>query len=223
VNHKTLNARRDLNLARRIDAAGVRIYIEEDDPEGSCVPPDGLLVYQRGGEADSSVFDFFGGTGVMMDLLITFNLPGFAISAFGLELPWTDEVTWLEDPRETGDRSDVYRFGRNVLEFDRSLVLNHSADVRLIRPRGSSIRGYLLGTAAEPVPDQFRHGTMIPAFVVVFDQFGNRHRSAISLWSDRSQSRLRHSGVKPKRGGLFDHPDPVFHQPGAEDDQNLGK
>jgi hypothetical protein len=44
--------------------AGVAIHIPEDGEQGSCMPPDGLIVRQQGGVPESTAFEFEGGTGL---------------------------------------------------------------------------------------------------------------------------------------------------------------
>lgn len=196
-----------LALARRIRAAGRPIYIAEDDGEAQCIPSDGLLMYQTGGVIESCAIDYAGGTAFLIQLIITIKLPNFAISAFGLELPWKDEsFHWLEDPLEIDGSSRCYRFGdRDLPEFERNQVINHYADVRRVYSSGHSLKGFLLGCGLERMPEQFRRGTMIPAFVIVYDQFGHDYRSSVELYSDRSLARPR---VSRKRN-LLDHPDSI--------------
>jgi len=122
----------DLTLARRIRAAGCRIYIEEDDGEASAIPAEGLRVYQVGGVTESCAIAnrSYGGVAFVIHICISIKLPNFAISVFRLEVPWRNEYYWLQDPLETDGRSENYRFGGLDLEFHRSQVLNHYADVR---------------------------------------------------------------------------------------------
>lgn len=171
---KTMNTRtslKSLYLARRIRAAGRQIYIQEDDCESTDVPSDGLLIYLFGEVNDSFATNFLGGTAFIIQVNITINLPRFAIGGFGLELEWECAVDWLEDPNE-GERPDIYRFGgRELPEFKRGQVLNHRADVCQIHPRGSSLRGYLLGVGDNPIPDRIQHGMMIPGFLSVLISF----------------------------------------------------
>ena len=51
---------------------------------------------------------------------------------------------------------------------------------------------------------------MIPAFLIVYDQFWKGYRSPISLWRDCTQKpgRDARSGMR-RKGGLFDHRDPI--------------
>jgi hypothetical protein len=113
----------------------------------------------------------------------------------------------LEDPIEIGGRSVFYRFGGGELpEFERSEVLNHCDDVRRIWSRGASLKGYLLGIANEPIPEQYPHGAIIPAFLIIYDQFSRPYRTSVSLWTDRTAKPVRR--VR-RTSGLLDRPDPV--------------
>lgn len=199
----------NLELARRIRAAGILIDIPEDDPDAPSVPLEDVLIRQTGGVVESAAFDFAGGAGFTVSLVVTINVRSFAISAFELEVPWGDTVRFLEDPLEINGTSEIYRFGgRYQLEFHRNEVLNHHADVRRILRRGSSLTGLLLAIGGQGIPDEFRHGTDIPAFVIVYDQYNWEHRSPISLWADRSAKLRPAANPKAKRRRLFECPDP---------------
>jgi hypothetical protein len=197
----------NLALARRIRAAGIAIHINEDDEEVPRDPSTGLLIYQAGGVSESRMFDYFGGTGYMINAAITVNVPLFAIARFGLELPWKGPVRWLEDPLEA-DGSAMYRFGGDeALEFERNHVLNHFANVRRTWSRGESLQGLLLGTVDAPIPTKFRHGMKIPGFLIVYDQFWREYRSSVSLWLDRHETATRRALSGHER--LFSRRDPT--------------
>jgi hypothetical protein len=202
-----------LDLARRIRAAGRPIYISEDDGEARCIPCDGLRVRQTGGVDESRAIDCCGGTAFVISLLITNKLPRFAIADFGLELPWKQEsFYWLEDPLQIDGTSRRYRFGgKDLPEFDREQVINHHADVTRILSPGDSLKGFLLGYGFESIPEKFRHGMMIPAFVIVYDQLGRDHRSPVELQAVRSRTPPR----VLRRSTLLDHPDPIVHRSGT--------
>jgi hypothetical protein len=212
---KTTRAAGNLELARRIRAAGIPLHIPEDDGEARSVRSDGLRLRQYGGRTESTAFDLAGGTGFVIWLMVTAHLAGLAISAFELEVPWAGTVRCLEDPLEVDGTSTVYRFGgRDSLEFDREKVLNHQADVRRILPRGASIRGCLLAVGSQSIPDHFQHGETIPVFVNVYDQYTNAYRWPVSLWADRSEKLRPAAQPKAKRKGLFeclDPPGPLSH------------
>ena len=196
-----------LNVARRIRAAGRPIYIAEDDDEARTIPCDGLHVRNTGGVMDSQAIDCSGGTAFILSLSITINLPKFAISAFGLEPPWkNDSFCWLEDPLQIDGTSRCYRFGsRDLPEFDRRQVINHRANATRIFSSGESLKGFLLGYGFDSIPEQFRQGTMIPAFVIIYNQFGHEHRSPVELQVVRNLARPR----VLRKSSLLDHPDPI--------------
>lgn len=209
---KDKNRTDPLDLARRIRAAGRPIYIAEDDGESPCIPSDGLRVRQVGGVFESAAFDCGSGTGFKIYLVITSNLPNFAISCFDLELPWQVKyLQWLEDPLLIGGSSRCYRFGGDdYLEFERSDVINHYADVTRPFSPGGSVRGFLLAFGYNLIPEEFPHGATIPSFLLIYDQFGRQFRAPVKLWADRSKKNLRRrvSGV-PRKGGLLDKRDPI--------------
>lgn len=198
----------NLELARRIRAAGILIDVREDNICAPPIPRQGVFIYQTGGVPESSAFDWFGGTGFIVSLKITVNQPAFAISAIELEVPWGDWVRLLQDPQRVDCDSRAYQFGGwPCLEFDREDVLNHHADVRRLIRCGSSIEGLLLGTGSRSIPDEFQHGASIPAIVTIYDQYMNKYRSSVSLWADRSEKLRRAAHPKPKRKRLFECPD----------------
>ena len=202
----------DLALARRIRAAGRRIYILEDDGDAPYTPSGALRVYQTGGVIESRAFDWCQGTGFQIYLVITNHRPGFAISAFELKLPWTNSsFYWLEDPIVFDGASHCYRFmGNGVLEFKRNLVINHYADVTQTFSSGQSVKGYLLGFGSDPIPKDFPHGAKIPAFLIIYDQEGQQHRSTLELWADRNKTNPPPPrGAMKRKGGLLDKRDPI--------------
>jgi hypothetical protein len=204
------NTSDNLALARRIRAAGVAIHIAEDDEKGSCMPSDGLIVRQLGGLPDSTAFEFEGGTGYIIDLAITVNLPIIAIADFDLELPWEKiSFRWLQDPLELGDFSTPYRFtGKNSLAYERGQVINHFADVRQTLRQGQSISGLLLGISNDPITDEFKTGTLVPATVVISDQFLRKYRADVRLFINKQEKHRREgSSIIYRRGGLFEKPD----------------
>jgi hypothetical protein len=201
-----------LVLARRIRSAGCPIFIAEDDGEARCIPSDELRVSQTGSVIESTAFVWGHGTGFQIHLIITSNKSTFAVSRLKLELPWKeDQLMWLEDPEEIGGASRCYRFcGDRILEFERNQVMNHR--LRVTRPfsSGESVSGYLLGLGSEPIPQAFPHGKMIPAFLILHDQFGRVFRAGVELWTDRHPHAPLRRGLEVRReGGLLDKRDVV--------------
>ena len=196
-----------LAVARRIRAAGRPIYIGEDDGEARSIPCDGLRVRQTGGQLESCAIECAGGTAYIVNVVITSKLPTFAISDFDIQTPWpTEYFRLLEDPLLIDGHSRRYRFGvPEVQDFEREQVINHYADVRQILRFGHSLSGFLLGIGFETIPERFRHGMMVPAFVMVYDQFGHPHRSPVELQAIRNRTRPR----VMRKSSLLNHPDPI--------------
>ena len=202
------NRSSSLELARRLRAGGVDIDVPEDDPQVSSVSLPDVLIRQTGGIIENTAYDYHSVTAYMLFLTITVNVGLFAISSFGLEVPWDDEtIRFLEDPREL-DGSEVYRLwaGGGPIEFHRDQVINHYADVRHMIPRGKSITGFLLGMGMAEIPEEYKHGTSIPAMLTIFDQNGQEYPSPVSLWADRSAPRRR---AAPKCKPIFEMHDAV--------------
>jgi hypothetical protein len=195
-----------LAYARRIRSAGRAIHIPEDDGEVRYIPSYALRVYQTGGIIESAAFDFGAGTGFTINLVVTSRVSGFAVSHIEFELPWEHtHVQWLEDPKVIDGPSRCYRFfGNQTLEFERNLVLNHRLKRTHRFSAGESAEGLLLGLGSEPIPEVFSHGKMIPAFVVIYDQFARMCRVPVELWADRSTRQIRpaRSGAR-RKGELF--------------------
>jgi hypothetical protein len=201
-----------LAYARRIRRAGRPIHVPEDDGEVRYIPAYALRVYQTGGIIESTAFDLGAGTGFKINLVITCRVSGFAVSLIELELPWEHtHIQWLEDPKVIDGPSRCYRFfGNTTLEFERNLVLNHRLKLTQRFSAGESAVGFLLGLGSEPIPEDCPHRKMIPAFVVIYDQFARTCRATIELWADRSTRSMRpaRSGAR-RKGKLLDKPDPI--------------
>ena len=152
------------------------------------------------------------GTGFKINLVVTSKISGFAVSGIELKLPWKHtHVQWLEDPKLIVSRSLCYRFfGTETLEIERELVLNHRLKVTRLFSRGESAEGFLLGIGSEPIPEEYPHGKMIPAFVVIYDQFARMCRVPVKLWADRSTRNTKSAQVgEIRKGQLLDKLDTI--------------
>jgi hypothetical protein len=201
-----------LAYARRIRRAGRPIRIPEDDGEARCIPTEALRVRQTGGVFESSAFDWGAGTGFKIYLIVTSNISGFAVSHIEIDLPWTQtSFYWLEDPLEIGGQSRCYRFcGDGVREFERELVINHRLQVTQQFSKGMSVKGFLLGFGFDAIPERFSQGQMIPALIVLYDQFAHPYRAPIELWADRTRKGLRRpQSSVARRGRLCDKRDVI--------------
>ena len=198
-----------------IGTASSANYIGVGDGEGPSDAQGGLLVSQDGGGSESRAFDFYRGAGYIVSVTITIKRPQFAIAGFDLLLPWQSYVWWLADPRDRVARPPVYRFDRNcILEYNRDQVLNHLADVRRWRGvAGRIIPGILpVGIGNDPIPEQFKQGAIIPAFLIVLPIGMGRTApfSPVSLWTDRTRRFFkRERSGQPRQGGLLDKRDSI--------------
>ena len=201
-----------LAYARRIRNAGRPIHIPTDDGEAPCIASEDLRVRQTGGLFESSAFEWGAGAGFKINLIVTSKVSGFTVSHIELELPWKQTFFWwLEDPEVIDGPSRSYRFvGDAILDFPRSLVINHRLQVTRPFSAGESVEGFLLGTGCDPIPEAFPQGKMIGAFLVLYDQFGRPYRAPIELCVDRTTKNLRprRSSVR-RKGGLLDKRDPI--------------
>ncbi|MFY9731448.1 MAG: hypothetical protein WB723_18540 [Candidatus Acidiferrales bacterium] len=198
-----------LAYARRIRNAGRPIHIPTDDGEAPCIPSEDLRVRQTGGLIESTAFDWGGGTGFKIYLIITSRISGFAVSRVELELPWRQTYfQWLEDPLVIDGPSQRYRFGDRSLEFKRELVINHRLQVTRPFSAGESAEGFLLGFGYDPIPARFSQGEMILAFLVLYDQFEHPYRAPVKLCTDRTTKDLRPRRSSARRkGALLDKRD----------------
>jgi hypothetical protein len=200
-----------LAYARRIRNAGRPIYIPTDDGETPCIPSEAIRVRQTGGVIESSAFEWGGGTGFKIYLILTSKISGFAVSHIELELPWEQSYfQWLEDPLVIDGPSQCYRFGDRSLEFQRELVINHRLEVTRSFSAGESAKGFLLGFGYDPIPGNFSQGNLIPAFLILYDQLAHPYRAPVKLCVDRTTKNLRprRSSVR-RKGGLLDKRDPI--------------
>ena len=199
-----------LAYARRIRNAGRPIHIPADDGTTPGIPSEDLRVRQTGGLIESSAFDWGAGAGFKIYLVVTSKISGFAVSHIELEPPWKQSYfQWLEDPLVIDGPWRCYRFcGNSNLEFKRELVINHRLQVTRPFSAGESAEGFLLGFGYDPIPARFSQGEMIPAFLVLYDQFARPYRTSVELTVDRTTKNLRPRRSSARRkGALLDKND----------------
>lgn len=84
-------------------------------------------------------------------------------------------------------------------DYEREQVLNRFANGSSMISRKRTLEGCLLGIH-HPIPDSFRHGAMIPAFVSIWDQFGAEYRRPVLLRANRA------ANVHPQLAGAEKEP-----------------
>jgi hypothetical protein len=200
----------DIEMERRLRAAGVPLEAGEDDGGIGALPAYGLSITQTG---ECSVFDLDPcGVGYTIELRIVPNLPWpFEISTIELALPWEDSfLYWIPDPRESDAKDGMYWFpARDPLGYPRDQVINHLVGAGKRLSRGRPFGGLLVGVGAY-MPDTILQGSEVPVLVRMSDQFGKQYSSAFSLRASRMDA-SRRTQLQEKRATrkpLFACPDP---------------
>lgn len=200
----------DIELVRRLRAAGIPLEADEDDVGIAALPTYGLTIMQTG---ECSVFDLDPcGVGYILDLRVVPNVPWpFELSALELDLPWQDSyLHWILDPLETFAKDGMYWLpNKESLGYPRDQVINHLVGTGKQISRGRSFGGLLLGVGAF-MPDTILQGSEVPALVRISDQFGKQYSSAFSLRASRMDA-TRRTQLQEKRATrkpLFACPDP---------------
>jgi hypothetical protein len=194
----------DLELLRRMRAAGVPLELNDDDRAGTCPPAIGLSIEWNAVGIAQEIGTI--STGYIVDMYIVPNLPWpVEIRSAVLDLPWADpHFQWICDPAENGAKYGMYWLPGTDLGYSRDRIINHIIGSGKALTRGRSLSGILLGHGMR-MPESVSHGNEVPAFLRVFDQFGREFSAAMPLRADRlsSKSQTRKSKRKP----LFSCPD----------------
>jgi hypothetical protein len=168
-----------------------------------------LLICQWGEWASNQIFELSSGAFayILHAFIRSHGGRRAIIMDWDLELPWSDHVEWLEDPRDRKKSSAVYAFrGKDWWGFPRKEVLNHQLRGKIAH--GDIREGLLLGISYRP-PGAYRHGEMIPAILKVFDQYDCPHSGTFELYLSRPprpKETIRQNRV---RRSLFSDRDPV--------------
>jgi hypothetical protein len=154
---------------------------------------------------ENCVFDLMaiGGTGLMLDITMTHDLPRpVTICRFDCRLPWDLSTIWLTDPHELDPGQEYYRMP-NGYEFPRNAVLNHRIRSRGKLTRGQVWEGLLLGWGQQPIPRAYLHGMSTIASISIVDQLDEWHSAMIQVWVDRSAHVMQNPVAKCVGEGLF--------------------
>ena len=198
---KNFERERRQELMQRIRAAHIPVAPESE----KCKIPE-ILISQDYEAYESTIFDLNGGSGLILPLRITSQMPLFVFSRFHIDLDlWSD--VWFraldENCREEWPAYEFY--GRSNLKFSRSQCINHViAEKREFR-RGQTAKGLLLAISAEPVRDDIFRGTLLQVSIGIFDQFEHKHSARISLRVERENILLPTAHSSRRR--LFSRPD----------------
>jgi hypothetical protein len=188
-------------LVDRVQAAGIPVAIESSKDEASS-----LLIRQDFDVYESMIFNLNGGTGLILPIKITVDMPLFVFSGVDIRLSrWPD--AWFR-PLEENDRGEWphYDFwGRSDLKFRRNETINRFVGGRTQFRRGEFLRGLLLAFCHDPLPEDIVRGEVLRGSIGIFDHFEQKHSAKISLQVHREVERERK--LNPRRERLFARPD----------------
>jgi hypothetical protein len=183
-------------LLRRVNAAGIPVAnpIYEQKVPSILIRPDFESYY------GSELFDFGGGTGLVLPLKIVPSVSGFIFSDFYVELDrWRDARFRLLEEMENSDWPHYEFYGRSDLTFQRNEVLNRLiADGKPLR-RGCPVCGLLIASFCETMPDDIRHRDMLEGVIWIYDQFEQTHSASIRLRAKREIGKLPKGSCENKK------------------------
>ena len=187
----------DIELARRMRAVGVPLELPEDDDSKVTQPPAKGISIQHNAEGIAEAIGDTS-TGYILDVCIIPNVPWpIEIARVVLHLPWDDPFfQWIPDPSERG--AEMYSLPGTSLHYGRDQVINHRIGQGQALSPGRSLSGILLGCGMD-MPRTVLHGSEIPAFLHIFDQFGREYSAGMPLRVHRLNvpARPRKSARKP--------------------------
>jgi hypothetical protein len=188
-------------LVDRVQAAGIPIAIESTKNEVSS-----LLIRQDFDAYESMLFNLNGGTGLILPIKISVDIPVFVFSGVDIRLSrWPN--AWFR-PLEENDQGEWphYDFwGRSELKFHRNESINRFLGGRTQFRRGGFLRGLLLAFCHDPLPEDIVRGEILQGSIEIFDHFEQKHSAKISLRVHREVERERKPN--PRRERLFARPD----------------
>ena len=184
-------------LLRRLRAAGCPVPAEDD-----CSLPPPYLTIEVCNPDQTRAYDFCASSEFVFAVRITnHSYAPLEIQQFKCRLPWLVAVTL---PRIDMKEAEKYRLPSG-LEFPCDTVLNHRvAELGKLEP-GEHREGLLLAFSPRRRLDaECLHGSVFPAELSIFDQYGRRHRSLVDMVADRTAT-INRAAFQQRRGkGLFD-------------------
>jgi hypothetical protein len=171
---------KELLRAKQLETLG--IPLDEEVMERSQYAYQGLTLDQDPNPLQTTIWDSeSGGTGIVIDLFVRNDSDQvIRLSAARLEIPWCNQIRWLEDPFRSAPHKYFYSFPNSDLQsYGRDTVLNHCFGRNSALFPRDPLDGLLLGIAAEPIPDKYRDGQLFEARLSIFD--GRKNAYAINV------------------------------------------
>jgi hypothetical protein len=211
---KTYKERQAENeLVDRVQAAGIPVAIESGKDEASS-----LLIRQDFDDYESVIFNLNGGTGLIVPIKITVDMPLFVFSGVDIRLSrWPDARFRPLEENDHGEWPHYEFWGRSERKFHRNETINRFLGGRTQFRRAEFLRGSLLAFCHEPLPEDIGRGEVLQGSITIFDHFEQMHSAKISLPVHREVERERKPN--PKRERLFARPDFEARDENASEDK----
>lgn len=199
---KTQYDRKKKDLMDRVQAVGIPVAVESKKDEAPS-----LLIRQNFDAYESMLFNFKGGTGLILPLKITVDTPLFVLCGVDISLArWPNVWFRLLEENDRGEWPHYQFPGRPHFKFNRSETINCILAEQKEFRRGQLPQGLLLASTLEPVPDDIVRGAVLKGSVKIRDQFENQNCGEIVLRADLEAERVYKPN--PLRRRLFSCPDP---------------
>jgi hypothetical protein len=184
-----------LARAEKMIAAGVNMQIREEWREHA--PARDTLNIAVAGSCATFVFDLTAGRA---GYVVSVRLVGQALGAVldcRLTTAWDDHIV-LASFSDYGDA--MCKLGH--LQYPKSQVLNPRIANSMRFAPGQTIEGLILATGANPIPEAYRHGLIVPIGLTFLDQDENEMQENADLFVDRLYKPKRK--FVPRGTGLYD-------------------
>jgi hypothetical protein len=203
--------RKEKDLMDRIQAADVPVAVESKKGEAPS-----LLIRQDFDAYDSTLFNFDGGTGLILSLKITVDTPLFVLCGVDVSLAsWPNVWFRLQEENDGGEWPHYQFQGRPHFKFDRRETINCILTEQKKFRRGELLHGLLLASTFDPIPDDIVRGAILKGSIKICDQFERENCGEISLSVDREAERV--PKPNPLRRRLFSRPDAIAGSEGPDD------
>ena len=188
-------------LVDRVKTAGIPVAIESRKDEVSS-----LLIRQDFDAYESVIFNLNGGTGLILPIKITVDIPVFVFSGVDIRLSrWPDAWFRPLEENDQGEWPHYHFWSRSELKFHRNETINRFIGGITPFRRGEFLRGLLLAFCHDPLPEDIVRGEVLRGSIGIFDHFEQKYSAKISLQVHRKIERERKPN--PRRERLFARPD----------------
>jgi hypothetical protein len=187
---------KEFERARELEALG--IPIDAELMERSQKFTSGLLIDQDPNIPQTTIFDMGRRkTGIIISMfLMNKSEQVIRLAAARLNLPWSNNIRWLEDPRRRAPAKDDYGFPECHYPYiERDTVLNHRFGPSGKLFPGDSLECFLLGTCEERIPEQYCNRALLESTLAIFDGRNNSYALPLKFLVTRDQKPRQRVGA----------------------------